>query len=92
MHGLLRRSALPVDGGSRYFVGHPGDQPARARDVTGLGADGVDATEHDVVDCGRIDVDAIEQGTDGMCAEIGGVNVREPPLRLPTGVRTASTM
>ena len=83
--GLLRRSALAVDGGAGHLVGHARDEPARARDVAGLGTDGVDAAEHDVVDRGRVDVDPIEQRADGVGAEIGGVHVGETAVALPDG-------
>ena len=83
MNGLLRRSALPVDRRSRHLVGHPGDEPACARDVAGLRTDGVDAAEDHVVDRRGIDVDTIEQRADGMRAEIGRVDVRERPVALP---------
>ena len=85
MHRLLRRAALAVDGGARHVVGKTGDEPARARDVAGLGSDGVDTAEHDVVDCGGIDVDAGHQGPDRVRAEIGRVHSREGSAPAPDG-------
>ncbi len=61
VHRLLRRAALTVDRRARHFVGHAGDEPTCPCDVARLRTDRVDASEHDVVDRGGVDVDAVEE-------------------------------
>ena len=67
VQGLLRGAALPIHGGSWHVLGEPGRQPAGARDVPGLDADGVDAPEDHVIDRAGIDVVA-ERGDDRVRA------------------------
>src|SRR5262249_24313785 len=50
VHRLLRGTALTIDGRARHVIRKPGREPAGARDVVGLAADRVDATEHDTLD------------------------------------------
>ena len=92
VHGLLRRAALPVDGHARDVVGQAGHQPRRPRDVAGLRADRVAAAHHHVVDRARVDAGALDQRGQHVRAEVRGVHCASEPPRLPTGVRTASTM
>ena len=94
VHGLLRRAALAVDGRAGHLVGEAGGEPAGARDVAGLGADGVDAAEDHVVDGGGIDAGCARRARRmRVGAEVGGVDLaRGRRSRRPTGVRTASTM
>ena len=44
-----------------HLLGQAGGEPARAGDVAGLRADGVDAAEHDVVDGDRVDAGALDE-------------------------------
>ena len=55
VHRLLRRPALAVDGGPGDLLGEAGGQPAGAGDVAGLGADGIEAAEDDVLHRRRVD-------------------------------------
>ena len=75
MDGLLRRTALAVDGGARDVLGEAGHQPAGAGDVTGLRADAVDVAEDDVVDRAGVDPGALDERADRVRAEVGGVDL-----------------
>ena len=77
MQRLLRRSALAVDRRAGDLLRHPGREPRGARDVAGLGTDGVDASEEHVVDRERIDLVAVEQRADHVGAEVGRVHRAE---------------
>ena len=93
VHGLLRRAALAVDRRARHLLGQAGREPAGAGDVAGLRADRVDAAEDDVLDGRRVDVGALDERLEHVRAEVGRVHAGAGRrLRLPTGVRTASTM
>ena len=92
VHGLLRRTALTVDGGAGNVLREPGCQPARAGDVARLRADAVDVAEDHVVDRAGIDARALDERADRVRAEIGRVHRGQPAPRRPTGVRTASMM
>ena len=90
--GLLARAALGVDGGGRGRCGQAGREPRRAGDVEALLADLADAAADDLADLGRVDAGALdERGLHGA-EQVGGVHDERPPLRLPMGVRTASTI
>jgi len=69
--GLLTGAALSVDGRARDAQGHPGGEPRGAGDVAGLGADGVDAAEDDVVDDLRVDTGAFDDRLDDVRAQVG---------------------
>ena len=81
--GLLRRTALAVDGGAGHVLGEAGDQPAGAGDVAGLRADAVDVAEDDVVDRAGVDAGALDERLDRVRAEIGRVDLREPAAAPP---------
>ena len=49
-NGLLRGTALSVDGGAGDSLVVAGGEPRQATDVAGLATDGVDATDDDVVE------------------------------------------
>jgi hypothetical protein len=92
MNCLLRRSAQAIDG-------HTGDRLRQSRrecsgsgDVTRLGTDRVQTTQDHVVDRSRIDVVTADEGVDECAAMSAGCSAANPPLRLPTAVRAASTM
>ena len=92
VHGLLRGAALPVDGHAGHVVGQPGHQPGGAGDVAGLRADGVAAAHHHVVDgAGSMPVRSTSACSTWAPRSAECTAASEPP-RLPTGVRTASTM
>ena len=76
-----------------HVVGQPGDQPRRARDVAGLRADRVAAAHDHVVDGARVDAGALASSAVSTCAPRSAeCTPASAPPRLPTGVRTASTM
>ncbi len=72
------------------MLGQPRRQPARAGDVARLPADGVDAPEDDVVHDAGVDARPIDQGGDGVGAEVSRVDLAEaaaaPPDGRPDGV------
>ena len=88
---LLARSAGPVDRGARDGLGPARGQHRVAADVAGLVAHLGHAAPHHVVD---------DVGIDTRCARTSALSTTadrsaactsaSPPLRLPTGVRTAS--
>ncbi len=63
--------------------GRPGGQPRGAGDVAGLGADGVDAAEDDVLDGGRVDAGPVDEGVERVGAEVRGVHVGQAPAPAP---------
>ena len=73
---------MPVDGDAGNLLGVAGRKPGQPADIAGLPADGVDASDNRVLDGGRVDVVAVEDAAKRVRASA--------PLRLPTGVRTAS--
>ncbi len=75
VHGLLRGAALAVDGGAGNFLGQTGREPAGAGDVAGLGADGVDAAENNVLNGGGVYTRAGHQRRERMGAQVGRVNL-----------------
>ncbi|MNM71588.1 hypothetical protein D3C81_832570 [compost metagenome] len=85
VHGLLGRTALAVDGGTGDLLGEPGSQPAGAGDVAGQRADGVDATENHVVVVVFGDAVTLDQRTQHMGAQVGGVNLAQAALAPPGG-------
>lgn len=85
VHGLLRRTALPVDRHPRHLLGQPRRQPARPRDVTGLRPHGVQAAEDDVLDGGRVDSAARDQSLQHMCPQVGGMHPAQATFTPPDG-------
>ena len=85
MYGLLRGTALAVDGGAGHVLRHFSDEPRGASNVAGLTADGVDAAVNDIVDKSGIDIDTIEKFNDGGCAEIGGMHIGQTAAATTNG-------
>ena len=90
---LLARPARAVDGGPGMLSGQPGGQHRVAADIARLVADLRDAAPHHVVDdrpgrCPARSTSALSTIADRSAACMSD----SPPLRLPTGVRTASTI
>src|SRR5690606_12358510 len=85
--GLLARSALPVDGRARHVLGKPGGEECAAGDVVALLADLADAAADDVVDEGRIEVVAADNGVEHPREEVDRMRAAQHPARLaaPTG-------
>ena len=67
---------------ARDLFGQARGQPARARDVTGLRADRVDASEEDVLDRERVDVVAVDDRVQDVRAEIGRMHFGESTAAL----------
>ncbi len=65
-----------------HLLGQPGGQPARAGDVAGLGPDGVEAAEDDVLDGEGVEVVALDDGLQDVGAEVGRVHGRQAPTPL----------
>ena len=65
--------------------GSPATSQHGAGDVAGLGADGVDAAEHDVLDGARVDAGAVDQGLERVGPEVGGVHLRQAAAPAPDG-------
>ena len=72
--------------------GNPAASQAGAGDVAGLRADRVDAAEDDVLDGRRIHWLRSTTVVITCAPRSAGCTRLSPPPRLPTGVRTASTM
>ena len=85
VEGLLARAALAVDGGGRHRLGEPGGQDGAAADVERLLADLHDAAHDHVVDQGGVEVVALDEGLQGLGAEVGGVPVAELAVALAPG-------
>ena len=85
MHGLLRGTALAVDGGTWNMLRHSSNEPRSASNVAGLTADGVDAAVDDIVNKRGIDIDTIEKFNDGGCAEIGGMHIGQTAAATTNG-------
>ena len=93
VHRLLGGAALPVDGHARARARAARPPASGAGDVAGLRADRVAAAEDHVVDRGRVDAGAVDQRARATCAPRSAEwTPASAPPRLPTGVRTASTM
>jgi len=82
--GLLRGTALPVDGGPRYRHGELRRQHRVAADVHRLLADLHHAPHENVLDEGRIGARAIDQGV-----EHAGRQIHRMPARQPSPAPTA---
>ena len=82
VHGLLGRSALPIDRRARDVLGQARGQPRGAGDVAGLRADRVEAAHHHVVDGTRIDAGALDQRLERVAPEIGGMHLAETAAPL----------
>ena len=94
VHRLLARSRTAGRRSRRAPIsGQPAASTAVRRDVEGLLADLADAAPDDVVDERRVDAGALRPARCSTCADrSAGCTPDSPPLRLPTGVRTASTI
>ena len=90
--GLLGRPALAVDGRGGDLVGQARAEPRGAGDVGGLLARLGDAAADDLLDLGRPMPARSTTSTWVGAEQLGGMQSRQPPLRLPIGVRTASTI
>ena len=77
VRGLLRRTALPVDGGADRRLGEPGGERGVAGDVDALLADLHDATHDHVVDERGVEAVARDDLADHVRGEIDGVHVLE---------------
>ena len=65
--------------------GSPAASQAGPGDVAGLRPDRVEAAEDDVLDGGRVDAGALDQGLQDMRAEVGRVDGRQASLAPPDG-------
>ena len=90
--GLLGAAALAVDGGGADLLGQAGRQPGHAGDVVGLLAELRDAAADDLFDLAG-SMPAFST-TALWTAPSSSVACRpdSQPLRLPIGLRVASTM
>src|SRR5690606_38117409 len=80
--GMLRRSALGVDGGRADLPGQARVEPRGAGDVVGLGARLGDAATDDLFDELSADAGAFDvSGLDGA-QDLGSVQAREPSTPL----------
>ena len=61
MQGLLRGPALSIDGRAGHLFRQAGGQPASTGDISGLGADGVEAPEDPIIEVFTTTVDPIQQ-------------------------------
>ena len=68
-----------------HRLGEAGGQHGVAADVERLLADLHDAAHDHVVDQGRVEVVALDQGLQGLGAQVGGVPVAELPVALAPG-------
>ena len=85
MHGLLRRAALAVDGGTRYRLRPAGGQHGVATDVERLLGHLHDATHDHVVDLGRVELVALRHRLQSFGRQIDSVPVAELAVALPAG-------
>ena len=92
MDRLLRGAALAVDGDRRDADRQLRGEHRVAADVEGLLAGLADAAHDDVLDRGRVDAGALDQGVEHLRGQVGRMPVLERPARRPPAVRTASTM
>ena len=83
--GLLARAAHPVESRAAHLDGKTGDQRGVSRDVEPLLADLIDAAEDDVLDLGRIDLQAGDQILQYQRREIIRANARELSAFAPNG-------
>ena len=75
VHGLLRRSALAVDGGRGGLDRQPGLQPGVARDVPGLLADLLHAPGDHVLDLGGVDARPLDDLREARPEQLVGMRV-----------------
>ena len=91
--GLLGRAALGVDGGGGHLEGQPGGQPGGAGDVEApacrSGSRSRPRPGRPAAGSTPVRSNSALSGTPSRSAEC---MVDRPPLRRPTGVRTASTI
>ena len=85
MHGLLRGTALAINGGAGYMLWHSGNEPRGASDVAGLAADRVDTAIDDVVDQGGVDIDTVEEFNDRSGPEVGGMHIGQTAATTTNG-------
>ncbi len=83
--GLLRRTALAIDGGGGNLVWKALAEPGRAGDVERLLTHLGDASPKDLLNFGGIETGPLDQ-LDLRCAEqLGGVHSRQRPVALADG-------
>ena len=82
-HGLLGGAALPVDRRARHRLRPAGGEHRVAADVERLLADLADAAPEHVVDHGRVEPGALDQGVEHGGGEVDGWTPDNPPPRLP---------
>ena len=83
--GLLRRPALPVDGGARHRLGEARSQGRVAGDVETLGPGLHDAAHDHVLDQRGVEVVALDESLQGLGREVNGVPVLQLPVALASG-------
>src|SRR3546814_19489711 len=71
---LLARTALPVDRGAGDALGETSGEKRRAGDVECLVADLADASGDHVVDDGRVEVVALDEGVQGLGEQAAGMH------------------
>ena len=90
---LLARPALPVERGAGHRLGPAGGEHRVAADVPRLLADLRDAAPDHVVDVSRVEAATARPGPAARArTRSTGCTPARPPLRRPTGVRTAPTI
>ncbi len=82
MDGLLGRTALAVDGGARHRVGEAGSQRRVAPDVHGLLPHRHGAAVDDVLDQGRVEIVALQEGDERLSGQVDGVPAGQTPVPL----------
>jgi hypothetical protein len=87
VRGLLRRTALAVDGGTGHRFGQPCRERGVAGDVDALLADLHDATHDHVFDELGVDAVALDDGAHHVGGEIDRMDVLESAV--PTSERRA---
>lgn len=85
MVGLLRATALAVDGGGTGGFGQPGVQPCLSCDVPALLAELGDAATDDLLDLIRIQTGACDHRPLNAAEQLGGMQPREPSTAFADG-------
>jgi hypothetical protein len=80
MQRLLRGATLAVDGDSRNALGQSRGQHSVARDVHRLLADLTYTPQDDILDQGRVDISALDEGIQHCCSEIDWMHTSQSPL------------
>ena len=84
MRRLLRRAALAVDAGADDRLGKASRKGGVAADVQALLARLHDATHDHVLDQRRVEVVALDQGTERLRREVDRMPVLQLPVALPS--------